>query len=66
VALGLVLLIQTSPVMQRLSAPQVAVLNDMVNIVLMSVFVNELIGPPLLKMAILKGNQTDDAEEEHA
>jgi len=64
VALGLVLLIQTSPVMQRLSAAQVGVLNDMVNIVLMSVFVNELIGPPLLKMAILKGNQTEDAEEE--
>lgn len=64
VALGLVLLIQTSPVRQRLDDAQVAVLNDMVNIVLMSVFVNELIGPPLLKMAILNGNQNDDSEEE--
>lgn len=66
VALGLVLLIQTSPVMQRLSESQVAVINDMVNIVLMSVFVNELIGPPLLKMAILKGNQPDPEDEEEA
>jgi len=66
VALGLVLLIQTSPVMQRLSESQVLVLNDMVNIVLMSVFVNELIGPPLLKMAILKGNQGQEEEEESA
>jgi Kef-type K+ transport system membrane component KefB len=64
VALGLVLLIQTSPVMQRLSETQVAVLNDMVNIILMSVFVNELIGPPLLKMAILKGNQSSEPEED--
>jgi len=64
VALGLVLLIQTSPVMQRLSESQVGVLNDMVNIILMSVFVNELIGPPLLKMAILKGNQDPDPEDE--
>lgn len=64
VALGLVLLIQTSPVMQRLSEQQLLVLNDMVNIVLMSVFVNELIGPPLLKMAILRGNLNDDDEDE--
>ncbi len=64
VALGLVLLIQTSPVMQRLSPQQTGILNDMVNIVLMSVLVNELIGPPLLKMAILRGNQNE--EEEHA
>ncbi|MCC5848099.1 MAG: cation:proton antiporter [Verrucomicrobia bacterium] len=65
VALGLVLLIQTSPVMQRLSESQVQVLNDMVNIVLMSVFVNELIGPPLLKMAIMRGNQNEDELEKH-
>ena len=64
VALGLVLLIQTSPVMQRLSEAQTQVLNDMVNIVLMSVFVNELIGPPLLKMAIVKGNLGEDEEED--
>ncbi|MEX2381644.1 MAG: cation:proton antiporter [Opitutales bacterium] len=61
VALGLVLLIQTSPVMQRLSEDQIGIMNDMVNVVLMSVFVNELIGPPLLKMAIIKGNQNEEA-----
>lgn len=64
VALGLVLLIQTSPVMQRLSETQIQIMNDMVNIVLMSVFVNELIGPPLLKMAIIKGNQHDEGPED--
>lgn len=64
VALGLVLLIQTSPVMQRLSENQTQIMNDMVNIVLMSVFVNELIGPPLLKMAIIRGNQSDEDLED--
>lgn len=60
VALGLVLLIQTSPVMQRLTEAQLGTVNTMVNIVLMSVFVNELIGPPLLKFAILRGNRNEE------
>lgn len=62
VALGLVLLIQTSPVMQRLTEGQMNTVNTMVNIVLMSVFVNELVGPPLLKFAILRGNKEEEID----
>ncbi len=60
VAIGLVLLIQASPLMQGLSAGQQAVIHNMVNIVLLSVFVNELVGPPLSKMAIIRGNQMEE------
>jgi hypothetical protein len=62
VAIGLVLLIQASPLMQGLPADQQALIHNMVNIVLLSVFVNELIGPPLSKMAIIRGNQMEDAQ----
>jgi len=63
VAIGLVLLIQTSPMMAQLTkqAPQYAkIVSDMVNIVLLSVFVNEMVGPPLSKMAITKGNEMEE------
>jgi Kef-type K+ transport system membrane component KefB len=62
VAIGLVLLIQASPLMQGLPADQQALIHNMVNIVLLSVFVNELVGPPLSKMAIIRGNQMEDAQ----
>lgn len=62
VAIGLILLIQTSPLMQGLSAGQQAVIHNMVNIVLLSVFVNELVGPPLSKMAIIRGNQMEETQ----
>lgn len=54
VAIGLVLFVQASPVVQ--SAPEYikADIAKMINIVLMSVFVNEIVGPPLAKLAILK------------
>ncbi|MGM0597900.1 MAG: cation:proton antiporter [Myxococcota bacterium] len=55
VALGLVLLIQTSPISQALPATQQAILSNMVNIVLFSVFINELVGPPVSKFGIIKG-----------
>ncbi len=61
VAIGLVLLIQASPLMQNLSADQQAMIHNLVNIVLLSVFVNELVGPPLSKMAIIRGNQMEGA-----
>jgi len=54
VAIGLVLFVQASPVV---SGASVSIQNDignMINIVLMSVFFNEIVGPPLSKMAILK------------
>jgi len=62
VAIGLVLLIEASPLMQNLSADQQALIHNLVNIVLLSVFVNELVGPPLSKMAIIRGNQMEDTQ----
>lgn len=56
VAIGLVLLIQASPVVTGLPLEQAEIVTDMVNIVLMSVFINEMIGPPLSKYAIIRGN----------
>ncbi|MDA3862551.1 MAG: cation:proton antiporter [Deltaproteobacteria bacterium] len=55
VALGLVLLIQASPISQALPASQQAILINMVNIVLFSIFINELVGPPVSKFGIIKG-----------
>lgn len=60
VAIGLVLLIQASPLMHGLAPEQEALIHNMINIVLLSVFVNELIGPPLSKMAIIRGNQMEE------
>jgi hypothetical protein len=54
VAIGLVLFVQASPVVQSVSEPIKAEIVKMINIVLMSVFVNEIVGPPLSKIAILK------------
>jgi Kef-type K+ transport system membrane component KefB len=63
VAIGLVLLIQAAPQMQNLSEEFASTVDMMVNIVLMSVFVNEIIGPPLSRMALMKGCSIDKAEE---
>ena len=60
VALGLALFIQASPITKFLDPAHIALVETMVNIVLMSVFVNELIGPPLSKMAIIKGNEMEE------
>lgn len=49
-----------SPAAGGLTEAQFALIGTMVNIVLLSVFVNELIGPPLSKMAIIRGNQMED------
>ncbi len=55
VAIGLVLLVQTSPVLA--TAPPVVQekLIMLVNIILFSVFVNELVGPAISKFGIVKG-----------
>lgn len=55
VAIGLVLLLQGSPVVSQFPAETRAFITQMINIVIFSVFVNELIGPPLSKFAIVKG-----------
>ena len=54
VAIGLVLFIQASPAIAGASAEVKTEVTKMINIVLMSVFFNELFGPPLAKLAILK------------
>ena len=59
VAIGLVLLIQASPQMQNLTSEYSTVVDTMVNVVLMSVFFNELVGPPLSKLALMKGCAID-------
>jgi len=59
VSLGLILLVQSSPLVVRMNDPGVdMILTQMLNIILMSVFVSELIGPPLTKMGILRGCET--------
>lgn len=57
VAIGLVLLIEASPAMAVLPAQYQPIIATMVNIILLSVFVNELIGPPLSRFAIIRGNE---------
>jgi Kef-type K+ transport system membrane component KefB len=59
VAIGLVLLIQASPFMAGLDPEAVRIVDTMVNVILFSVFVNEIVGPPLSKMAILRGNKME-------
>ncbi len=54
VAIGLVLFIQGSPFIANASPQIKNEIGKMINIVLMSVFINEIIGPPLSKFAILK------------
>ena len=59
VAIGLVLLVEASPLMDGLAAEQLSLIQTMINIVLFSVFVNELLGPPLSRFAIIRGNEME-------
>ncbi len=59
VAIGLVLLIQASPMIAGLSHLYADMIAQMVNIILLSVFVNELIGPSLARHAIMKAMEED-------
>ncbi|MDT8297211.1 MAG: hypothetical protein RQ801_02840, partial [Spirochaetaceae bacterium] len=52
VAIGLVLMIQASPLVAALGPEQKSIIFMMVNIILLSVFFNELTGPPISKWAI--------------
>ncbi len=54
VAIGLVLFVQGSSVVTGASPEIKLEITEMINIVLMSVFFNEIIGPPLAKIAIKK------------
>ncbi len=55
VSLGLVLFVQASPVSAAMTPEQYGVTATLVNIVLLSVFVNQLIGPPFAKLALKRG-----------
>lgn len=59
VAIGLVLLIQASPMLHGLTPAQQTMIDNMVNIILFSVFVNELVGPVFSRYAIVRGNQME-------
>ncbi|MCF7941647.1 MAG: cation:proton antiporter [Spirochaetia bacterium] len=59
VAIGLVLLIQASPMIEGLTYLYAEQIADMVNIVLLSVFVNELVGPSLSRLAIRRAMEED-------
>ena len=56
VAIGLVLLIEATPILAGPSGEFVGTIETMVNIVLLSVFVNELAGPPISKYALFRGS----------
>jgi len=62
IALGFVLLIQTSPMMTRIAEGSMEriLFTNMMNIVLISIFLNELIGPVLSRYAIIRGNQMEE------
>lgn len=57
VAIGLILMIQASPLSTSQSSSVQELVNIMTNIVLFGVAVNELIGPWFSKQAIIKGTQ---------
>lgn len=55
VAIGLVLLLQTSPLLASASGEVKAALVLIVNVVLLSIFINELVGPSISRFGIVKG-----------
>ncbi|MCF7859374.1 MAG: cation:proton antiporter [Candidatus Cloacimonetes bacterium] len=54
VAIGLMLFVQASPFVLQASAEIQSEISQMTSIILMSVFINEIVGPPLSKLAIEK------------
>lgn len=59
VAIGLVLMIQASPIVVGLGAVEKDMVFTMVNIILLSVFFNELTGPPISRAAIVKALEAE-------
>ncbi len=55
VAIGLVLVIEASPIASALGPQGPQIVDTMINVILFSVFVNALIGPPLSKLAVIRG-----------
>ena len=60
VALGLVLLLQAAPAFELIPDFQPETITTLVNIILMSVFVNEITGPVFAVFAIRRANQLED------
>lgn len=62
VALGFVLLIQTSPLLTSFEATSEThmMFSKMMKIVLLSIFLNELMSPIFTKLSILKGNEMEE------
>lgn len=54
VSIGLILMIKASPLIAQLPSDKLIIINLMVNIILFSVFINEMVGPPFSKYAITK------------
>jgi len=63
VAIGLVLFVQASPAVAAASNEVKDMIVILVNIVLISVFINEIIGPPLSKLAIVKSIEKSRSEK---
>jgi len=59
VAIGLVLFVETSPVLAGASAGVKDGLGLILDIVLVSVFINELIGPSISRYGIIKGAELE-------
>ncbi len=62
IALGFVLLIQTSPLVTGMpvSDPLFGIFPQLVNIILASIFINEIVSPVFLKSAIIHGNEMEN------
>jgi hypothetical protein len=62
IALGFVLLIQTSPAVAGLAGDDATarIFSMIVNIILLSVFLNEMLSPFFIRHAILKGNDMEE------
>lgn len=59
VSLGLVLMVQSSPLSARMTPAQADTAVLLVNVVLLAVFVYQLVGPPVARMALLRGSDME-------
>ncbi len=60
VALGLVLLLEAAPELHHIPALPPGIVRTAINVVLMSVFVNEISGPPIAKYAIARALKLEE------
>ena len=61
VALGLVLLVRSSPWVTSLPDDQQIYVSALINVVLFSVLFSELVGPPISRYAIIHGNDMEES-----